>query len=124
MEWGNVLTSSLVLFGQGALRCHADVLKELEAAHDRNSRRVLLVRFDRTLTAHVGFLLRNLGRTLWLRITRGRGALNRITGVGGSPIPGELRRDYRRLSCLSAAFARNADLAMLTLGGSLKRRER
>jgi acyl-CoA dehydrogenase len=115
VEGTNILTRSLIIFGQGALRCHPHVLDELAAAHDPDPA-VALVRFDRALLAHAGYLVRNLGRTLFLGLTRGRAAR--------TPIAGETGVYARRLDWLSSAFALNADLAMMTLGGSLKRRER
>lgn len=119
VEGANILTRSLIIFGQGALRGHPYCLEEFLAAHDPEPTQSL-DRFDRAVTAHAGFLLRNLGRTLWLGLTRGWGSAWTLpTGL-----PREQRRDYQRLNWLASAFALNADLAMMTLGGSLKRRER
>ena len=115
VEGANILTRSLIVFGQGALRCHPHVLDELAAAQEPDPAQAL-ARFDRALLAHAGYMVRNLGRSLVLGLTRGRAARN--------PIAGETGIYARRLDWMASAFALNADLAMMTMGGSLKRRER
>ncbi len=115
VEGANILTRSLIVFGQGALRGHPHVRDELAAAHDPDSSRSL-ARFDGAMVAHAGYLTRNLLRTLVMGLTRGRAAR--------TPIDGETAHYARRLDWLAAAFALNADLSMMTLGSSLKRRER
>lgn len=115
VEGANILTRNLIIFGQGALRCHPHVLEEFRAAGDPDPKRAL-DRFDAAIAGHVGFLIRNLLRTLRDGLTGGR--------LAARPIEGWLGRHYQRLDWLSSVFALNADLAMMTLGGSLKRRER
>ncbi|MEA3276583.1 MAG: acyl-CoA dehydrogenase [Pseudomonadota bacterium] len=115
VEGANILTRSLIIFGQGAVRCHPHLLEEVRAAHEPGPGRALR-RFDAAVISHLGFLARNLLRTLRLGLTRGQGS--------GAPGSGGVRRYYQRLNWMSSAFALNADLAMMTLGGSLKRRER
>jgi acyl-CoA dehydrogenase len=115
VEGANILTRNLIVFGQGALRCHPHVLDEFRAAGDPDPKRAL-ERFDAAIAGHVGFLIRNLLRTLRDGVSRGRLAVR--------PTEGGLGRHYQRLDWLSSVFALNADLAMMTLGGSLKRRER
>jgi acyl-CoA dehydrogenase len=115
VEGANILTRNLIVFGQGALRCHPHVLEEFRAAGDPDPVRSL-ERFDAAIAGHVGFLIRNLLRTLRDGLTGGRLAV--------PPVEGWLGRHYRHLDRLSRVFALNADLAMMTLGGSLKRRER
>ena len=115
VEGANILTRSMIIFGQGALRCHPHVLTELEAAHNPNPGHAIRA-FDSAITAHLGFLTRNLSRTLWLGLTPARWVK--------VPANGEIGRYLQQLERLSAAFALNADLAMMTLGGSLKYRER
>lgn len=115
VEGANILTRNLIVFGQGALRCHPYLLRELRAASDPDGDAALHA-FDRAAASHALSLARNLWRTAWLGLTRGRGAER--------PLAGEIGRYYQRLDWLSTAFALNADLAMMTLGGSLKRRER
>jgi acyl-CoA dehydrogenase len=115
VEGANILTRNLIIFGQGALRCHPHLLEEFRAAGDPDPERAL-VRFDAEVSRHVGFLIGNLLRTLRDGLARGH--------LAARPVEGWLGRHYRRLDWLSSAFALNADLAMMTLGGSLKRRER
>jgi len=115
VEGANILTRSMIIFGQGAVRAHPWVLKEFQAAQNPD-RRAGLVDFDHALFGHVGFLLGNLARSLFLGITRGR--------FSRAPVDGPTRRHFQRLNWMSAAFALCADVAMMTLGGSLKRKER
>ena len=114
VEGANILTRSMIIFGQGAIRGHPFVREEIEAAHDTDARRGV-ARFDRAFFAHVGFIVRNVCRALWLGLTEAR--LARVPGTR------EVRRYYQQLSRMSAGFALVADACMLLLGGSLKRRE-
>jgi acyl-CoA dehydrogenase len=111
VEGANILTRSMIIYGQGALRCHPYVREEMSAAAAGD-----LARFDRAFFGHVGSVVRNAVRALLLGLTDGR--LARPTRAGSlGPILG-------RLSRLSAAFALVSDVAMATLGGQLKRREK
>jgi len=115
VEGANILTRSMIVFGQGAIRCHPYVLQEMAAAADTDREQGART-FDRALRGHVAFLLGNAVRALWLALTGAR--FLRVPG------PAELRPGLRRLSRLSASFALCADLSMLFLGGTLKRREK
>lgn len=111
VEGANILTRSLIIFGQGAVRCHPYILKEMEAALSKDG-----PAFDRALFGHMGYLASNFTRALWLAVTRAHGA--RV------PLRGVARRYVQELDRLSAAFALVADAAMLSLGGALKRKEK
>ena len=114
VEGANILTRSLIIFGQGAIRCHPYVLKELQAA--RNEDQVEgLKQFDEALFGHIGFALSNAVRSISMALTNAR-----YTAV---PAEGSTRRYYQHINRYSAAFALAADWAMLTLGGDLKKRE-
>lgn len=115
VEGANLLTRNLIIFGQGALRAHPWLLSELRAAEDQDPSSSL-ARFDRAVRGHGAHLLVNLARALVLGLSRGRLA----------PVPegSEHAQDYRRLGWMAAAFAVNADLVLMALGASLKRRER
>ena len=115
VEGANILTRSMIIFGQGAVRCHPWMLQEFRAAREDDERQAL-ERFDQALLGHAGFLLSNLVRSLTLGLTRGR--------LSAAPGRGRVKRYYQRLNWMSAAFAFNADIAMMTLGGALKRKER
>lgn len=115
VEGANILTRSMIIFGQGAVRCHPWVLREMEAAQDPVMERALLA-FDHALFGHVGFIIRNMARSLFLGLTRGRLTL--------SPVDGPTRRYFQQLAWMSTVFALCADAAMITLGGALKRKER
>ncbi len=114
VEGANILTRSMMIFGQGAIRCHPYVLKEMEAAalEDADER---LKQFDRLLFAHIGYSIRNAVRSLVLGLSSGRFA--------AVPRDRKTARYYRKLSRYSAALALVSDLAMLTLGGKLKQKE-
>ncbi|HEY4594636.1 MAG TPA: acyl-CoA dehydrogenase, partial [Thermoanaerobaculia bacterium] len=111
VEGANILTRSLILFGQGVIRCHPYAQKEIRALAEGDTKA-----FRRALLGHAGFLLGNLSRSFLLGLTRGR--------LARSPVSGPTARYYRRLAWASARFAALADLAMLSLGGKLKLREK
>jgi acyl-CoA dehydrogenase len=115
VEGANILTRSLIIFGQGAVRCHPYVLREMQAARDPDPARALSA-FDSALTAHAHHLLANACRALVLGLTGARFA--------AVPADGTLGWYYRQLTRMSAALALSADVAMLLLGGRLKRLER
>jgi acyl-CoA dehydrogenase len=112
VEGANILTRTLIIFGQGAIRCHPYVRSEMEAVATKD-----LAKFDRAFFAHMGFIAGNAVRSLGHGLTGSRFA--RPSGVPG-PAGGYLAR----FTGLSAAFALVADAAMATLGGQLKRREK
>lgn len=111
VEGANILTRTLIIFGQGALRAHPFALKEIEAIAARD-----LTAFDRAFWGHIGHIVRNLSRAIVLSVTRG--------ALAGSPVSGSTARYYRKLSWASATFAIMADIAMGALGGSLKLKEK
>jgi len=116
VEGANILTRSLIIFGQGAIRCHPYVLKEIAATREEDRERAS-VEFDRALFGHVAFLLANFARTFVLG----------LTGSHVVPTPDaapETRRYYQQLTRFSAALAFLADVSMGVLGGALKRKEK
>jgi len=114
VEGANILTRSLIIFGQGAMRCHPFVLKEIEAAQDRDTERGL-VDFDEALFSHIGYAISNAARAFFLALTHAK--FSRV------PLNTPTRRYYQNVNRYSAAFALTTDFAMLTLGGKLKIRE-
>ncbi len=115
VEGANILTRSMIIFGQGAMRCHPWILKEFSAAQEPDCERGL-AEFDHAVFGHAGFLLENIARSLFLGLTRGR--------LSHSPVAGPAKRYFQQLNWMSAAFALAADAAMMTLGATLKRKER
>lgn len=115
VEGANILTRSMIIFGQGAIRCHPYLLKELEAAYDEDQDRAR-VNFDRALFSHIGFTISNKVRAFVMGIT---GAV-----FVSAPAAGPLTPYYKQLTRMSAAFTFLADLALLILGGELKRKEK
>ena len=115
VEGANILTRSMIIFGQGAVRCHPYVLEEIAATHMSDASAASL-RFDRALWGHVSFVVTNAARAVWLALTNAT-----FVSVPGAP---ETRPYFRHLTRLSAGFALAADVAMLFLGGDLKRREK
>jgi len=114
VEGANILTRNLIIFGQGAIRCHPFVLREMTAARDDDRRRGLR-EFDRALFAHMGFAISNAVRSLIMAVTFAR--FQRV------PETGPTRRYYQHIERFSASFAFLTDVAMLTLGGYLKKKE-
>jgi len=111
VEGANILTRSLIIFGQGALRAHPYALAEVEAIAARD-----LKAFDAAFWGHIGHVVRNLSRAVVLSLTRG--------ALAGSPVGGSTARYYRKLAWASATFAILSDIAMGALGGSLKLKEK
>ncbi len=114
VEGANILTRSLIIYGQGAIRCHPFVLRELHAAGDEDQDRGLL-EFDDALFGHIGYAISNMARSFFLALTHAK--FSRV------PLNTPTRRYYQNINRYSAAFALASDFAMLTLGGSLKKRE-
>jgi acyl-CoA dehydrogenase len=114
VEGANILTRSLIIFGQGAVRCHPFVLREMNAARNPD-REAGVSEFDRALMGHVGFAISNAARSLILGLT-----LARFTRV---PRAGPTARYFQHVNRYSASFALATDVAMLALGGYLKQKE-
>lgn len=115
VEGANIMTRSLMIFGQGAIRCHPWVLKEMEAVK-LGDYRASLKAFDAALFGHVGFAISNAVRSLVLGLTFAR--------IGRVPGDAYARRYYRKLNRYAAALALVADTSMLILGGKLKFKEK
>ena len=114
VEGANIMTRSLLIFGQGAILCHPWVMKEMKAAQDPDEARGL-VEFDRNLFGHIGFAISNAVRSFWFGITGSK--------IGKAPGDGYTRRYFRKLDRYSANLALMADVSMLMLGGKLKFKE-
>ncbi|WP_305417214.1 acyl-CoA dehydrogenase FadE [Photobacterium leiognathi] len=115
VEGANILTRSMIIFGQGAIRCHPYVLEEMNAAYNDDPQQAL-DSFDKAVFAHVGFVISNMVRSFWLGITDGYGS--------SAPRKDKTARYYQQLNRYSANLALLADISMAVLGGSLKRKER
>lgn len=114
VEGANILTRSLIIFGQGAIRCHPFVLKEMEAARNPDRKRGV-DDFDAALFGHVGFTLSNAVRSFVMALTNAR--------FTAAPEVGPATRYYQHIVRFSASFAFAVDVAMLSLGGYLKKKE-
>lgn len=114
VEGANIVTRSLIQFGQGAIRSHPYILKEMLALEDGDQVRGLDA-FDRAFWAHFGHAITNTFRA-WSRSW---------TGGLFAPAPdaGKTTQFYRQLGRYAAAFALSVDMTLLTLGGDLKRKE-
>jgi acyl-CoA dehydrogenase len=115
VEGANILTRSMIIFGQGAIRCHPYVLKEMEAARLPDAEESLK-QFDKLLFQHMGYSFQNGVRSFFQGL--GTWRLER------SPGDKFTKQFYSRITRYSAAFGFAADVSMLTLGGSLKKREK
>ncbi|MCX2723970.1 acyl-CoA dehydrogenase [Roseibium salinum] len=114
VEGANILTRNMIIFGQGAIRCHPHLLDEILAL-DKDDEDEALDAFDKAFWAHAGHAVKTFFRA----------AGRAWTGSMYAPAPdaGRATWIYRRLSRYAAAFALISDFALLTLGGSLKRKE-
>jgi acyl-CoA dehydrogenase len=117
VEGANILTRSLILFGQGAIRCHPFVLKEMQAAHHPDARQGL-VDFDKALFGHIAFTIGHAFGAFFKGLTG-----SHFVSAPSNVAP-ETRRYYQQLTRFSAAFAFLSDISMLVMGGELKRREK
>jgi acyl-CoA dehydrogenase len=117
VEGANILTRSLIIFGQGAIRCHPYVLREMRAAKELDGAEASR-EFDDALTSHIGHVIANGMRAF----------VHGMTGSRLAPVPAgaaaETARYYQHLGHLSAALAFLADVSMGALGGALKRKEK
>jgi acyl-CoA dehydrogenase len=115
VEGANILTRTMMIFGQGAIRCHPYIQKEMAILNQPDAE-VALQQFDAVLFEHIGFFMRNYAASYLMRLTNARFI----------KVPGDknTRSYYRQIARLSAGFAVLADVALLTLGGALKRKER
>lgn len=114
VEGANIMTRSLLIFGQGAILCHPWVMKEMKAAQDPD-RRAGLEDFDRSLFGHIRYGISNAVRSFWFGLTGAR--------FGAAPGDAYTRRYFRKLDRYSANLALMADISMMTLGGKLKFKE-
>lgn len=115
VEGANILTRNMMIFGQGAMRCHPYVLAEIYAAQEKDETKQL-ASFDKAVFGHIGFAVSNTVRSVWFTLSR-----NSLSGV---PFKDETARYYRSLQGYSSNLAMLTDVSMGVLGGSLKRRER
>jgi acyl-CoA dehydrogenase len=114
VEGANIMTRSLLIFGQGAILCHPWVMKEMKAAANPDHKAGVDA-FDSNLFGHIGFAISNAVRSLWFGLTAAR--------IGAAPGDAYTRRFFRKLDRYSANLALMADVSMLMLGGKLKFKE-
>lgn len=114
VEGANILTRSMIIFGQGAVRCHPWVLREFQAVDNKDIAEGL-EQFDQSFWGHVGFTLRNTASALFYGLTAGY-----FIAVTTS----HNKRFYQQATRFSTAFALTSDLLMATLGGGLKLKEK
>ena len=117
VEGANILTRSLIVFGQGAIRCHPFVLKEMQATRETDREKASIA-FDAALFGHLRFALSNMARTLVMGMTG-----SHFVHVPAQVAP-ETRRYYQQLTRFSSALAFLSDVSMGILGGALKRKEK
>lgn len=115
VEGANILTRNLIIFGQGAIRCHPYILKEIELFSEKDEQKKIK-QLDRLLLSHTGYLISNIVRSLVSGLTAGKLIL--------SPKRGPTAQYYQQLTRMSSALALLSDSCMMILGGSLKRKER
>jgi len=111
VEGANILTRSLMIFGQGAIRCHPYAYDEIDALTKGDTKA-----FDNAFWKHIGHVIQNASRSLLMSLTRGV--------IGSSPVGGPAKKYYKKLSWASASFAFLADIALGSYGGGLKIKEK
>jgi acyl-CoA dehydrogenase len=117
VEGANILTRCLIIFGQGAIRCHPYLKQELDAILDTNKQRGL-INFDRALLKHLGHILSNLVRCTFLSLTAAKLAPKVLNNT--SP---HIKSYIQNLSLATSCFALVSDIALIILGGKLKTKE-
>jgi len=110
VEGANILTRSMIIFGQGSMRCHAFIQQEMTALESDD-----VTGFDALMLQHAGYLTRNIARSMLFAVSYGHLAV--------SPIAGDMAKYYQQLARFSASFAVLSDVALMVLGGQLKRKE-
>ena len=115
VEGANILTRNMMIFGQGAMRCHPYVLEEIKASQ-LDDRKESLAKFDKAVFGHIGFAVGNTVRSLWFSLTGGR--------LSKAPFKDDTARYYQLMQGYAANLALLTDISMGVLGGELKRRER
>ncbi|MEC9039450.1 MAG: acyl-CoA dehydrogenase [Pseudomonadota bacterium] len=115
VEGANILTRSLMVFGQGAIRCHPFIVEEIEAAGMEDQDKAAK-KFDGIFYRHLAHTTRNALRAFVLGLSKG--------WLESAPRQGDIQKYYRQLSRFSAAFALMTDVTLLTVGGGLKARQR
>ncbi len=124
VEGANILTRSMIIFGQGAVRCHPYIFKEINSIN-LNNKAAGLIKFDKAFTSHIVHIIRSLYQTLFSALTDGR--FCKTPGSSSTKITPQYqqatRRNFQKLSRLSVAFSLLSDFCILTLGGKLKQME-
>ncbi|NOQ88298.1 MAG: acyl-CoA dehydrogenase, partial [Gammaproteobacteria bacterium] len=115
VEGANILTRTMIIFGQGAMRSHPYLLKEVKAVHDEDQKQGVKD-FDNAFFAHMGFIISNVVRSFWFGISYAK--------FVSTPGDKDTSHYYQQLVKMSSAFALLADICVGVLGGSLKRREK
>lgn len=113
VEGANIMTRTLIIFGQGALRCHPFAFDEVSAIENNDVKK-----FDTAFWGHIGHVVRNMCRAILLSLSRG------YLASAPAGTHAKVRIHYRRLNWASATFAILADIAMGSLGGQLKMKEK
>ncbi|MEK7596278.1 MAG: acyl-CoA dehydrogenase [Patescibacteria group bacterium] len=115
VEGANILTRSLIIFGQGMIRAHPYIKEEMKAIVNPEQSRGLKD-FDKAFFAHLGFVVKNAVRTLFYGLTNGR-------FIKAPAVSRPEKRYYRGISRLSAVFAFVSDVSAFILRGNLKKME-
>ena len=115
VEGANILTRSLIIFGQGAIRCHPYIMRELLALQDESPSQIP-IKFDHVIMQHASYTLSNCARAAFAYLTKGR--------LLHPPIGHSSAKYYQWVSWGSSAFAVLADASLIVIGGKLKFKEK
>lgn len=118
VEGANILTRNLIIYGQGLIRCHPYLRKEMEALWNKNTKQGIQD-FDKALCQHIRYALSNLTRLLLHSFTGGW-----LLATPSNPAIQAGRRYIQKINRMSIALSFTSDLVLLCLGGKLKRSER
>ncbi len=115
VEGANILTRTMMIFGQGAVRCHPLIYQEIQTLHQQD-KDLALQQFDELIFKHIGLVMRNKVASFWFGLTNAKFAK--------TPGDNDTRQYYKSIARLSTGFALVSDYAIMVLGGTLKRKER
>lgn len=121
VEGANILTRSMIIFGQGAVRCHPYVFKEINSLNDKDKVKGLIT-FDKALTAHILHVFKSFNRSFYMAITDGRFSTT-LSDKHASEYRQGTQHYFQKLSRMSVAFALLSEYCMISLGGKLKQME-
>lgn len=115
VEGANILTRSLMIFGQGSMRCHPYLFEELQLLQAED-KAAAFKEFSPLLFKHLAYTFNRAAKALAFSITGG-------SDEGSKQADDFSKSYYSKINRFSADFALTADMALGILAGDLKRKE-